>query len=1249
MHLYNLTLSHPTPATQTLLGPFGTKQAVVVANGTNLQLYNPNPETGRLELIFTQSTFAVINKIALLQDFIIATSDSGCLSVFRHTPTHFESVFQHPFGKNGFGRTVPGEYLAVDPHNRAVFVGAIERSRLVYRVEQKEEEQDEEVEDKEESKVKMIKDISLSSPIEVNAKNTLILTVTALYTGYENPIFCTLETEYSSNSISLIYYEVDMGLNHVTRRKCPVNIPLSANHLIAMPLGGVIICCENEFLFYNGGREAQRWILPLRSGTKSTIIVAHTVHKLKKSHFVMAQTHLGDLLKIEHENDFHVSYFDTVPVATSLNILKSGFLFVNTAEDDSLMYQFESLGDGKDNLVRYQREIRGLLTDNENGHEDGHNNGHENDHNNGYENDHNNGDNNDHNNGDNNNLNLDYANHDEDNLDDVEGNYDDVNDFCCSFSPQPLENLALVSIVDSLCPTISAHVDGSAIVSLLGHHLKRLVRGTTVETLVELEIPIIPTNIFTTRKTRSSPQQDYLVLSLDTKTLVLSMGEVIEEVEDSQFLTDQPTIDVQQVGKTSIVQITRNSIRHIRHGDSPKVSEWHPPAGITITQSSTRSEQVLVALSNNELVYFEIDSTDDQLIEYQDRLEVLAAVTAVSVGSADKKAPFAVVALADETIQVISLQPHNCLATVSMQALLAPVTSLIMSKTAVHIGMANGVYVRTMVDSVTGEFADTRIKYLGAEPVRLVEMGQLVLALSSTAWVCHEVHGALKYLPLLDVDLVCGTQCDVAEDAVVGLTRSNSLTIFTLGEDGFDPAREYKVEKVRLRYTPRAMDIANGMAVVIQSQYGVKIKRGRKEKGEEKEEENKNEEKKKENEEKNEENEENENENDNNQNHPSPFSFNLDLPSDELSYYEAFGYPPSDSWASCIQVVDLTTTNVLQSIEFLPGHLLTAVARVTFKRHKDQEYIVVASSTNQRYMPNSCDESFLHTYAVTTDGTLQYVHSTSVGQTHAMIPFNGRLLVASENQLFLYELGRKQLLRKSVSTITYLSKITGLCHMGQDRVVLSDIRQSTVYAKYDVGENVFEAFADDITKRQVTSMACVDYDTIVGGDKFGNVFVNRLPEDVSTKSDTDWTLLRSGETLLNGSVLKSELICEFYVGDLVTHVEKGSLGGEEVVVYFGIQGTVGILVPMVTTSEVGFLMLLEQSVRRKFVQDAGNILGKDHAKFRLLFAPVRNVVDGDFVERFFEMSTRDKVDVARDVKKTPREVERKLGDLANRV
>ena len=90
------------------------------------------------------------------------------------------------------------------------------------------------------------------------------------------------------------------------------------------------------------------------------MIVAGVMHKLKGSagaFFFLLQTEDGDLFKVtldmvedsegnmKHVKRLKVKYFDTIPVATSLCILKSGFLFAASEFGNHHFYQFEKLGD----------------------------------------------------------------------------------------------------------------------------------------------------------------------------------------------------------------------------------------------------------------------------------------------------------------------------------------------------------------------------------------------------------------------------------------------------------------------------------------------------------------------------------------------------------------------------------------------------------------------------------------------------------------------------------------------------------------------------------------------------------------------------------------------------------------------------------------------------------------------------------------------------------------------------------------
>jgi splicing factor 3B subunit 3 len=112
-------------------------------------------------------------------------------------------------------------------------------------------------------------------------------------------------------------------------------------------------------------------------------------------------------------------------------------------------------------------------------------------------------------------------------------------------------------------------------------------------------------------------------------TLVLSIGETIEEVQDTGFLSSAPTLAVQQIGADALLQVHPHGIRHVL--SDRRVNEWKVPQGKTIVSATTNKRQVVVALSSAELVYFELD-LDGQLNEYQDRKAMGSTVLALSIG-----------------------------------------------------------------------------------------------------------------------------------------------------------------------------------------------------------------------------------------------------------------------------------------------------------------------------------------------------------------------------------------------------------------------------------------------------------------------------------------------------------------------------------------------------------------------------------------------------------------------------------------
>ncbi|KAJ3047939.1 Splicing factor 3B subunit 3, partial [Rhizoclosmatium hyalinum] len=132
MFLFNTTLQSPTNVSHAVLGNFsGTKaQEVAVARNSSLELLRVDAATGKAHVLLAHDVFGIIRSLAAFRltgaskDYIIVGSDSGRIVILEYNPAKnvFDKVHQETYGKSGYRRVVPGQYLATDPKGRAVCI-----------------------------------------------------------------------------------------------------------------------------------------------------------------------------------------------------------------------------------------------------------------------------------------------------------------------------------------------------------------------------------------------------------------------------------------------------------------------------------------------------------------------------------------------------------------------------------------------------------------------------------------------------------------------------------------------------------------------------------------------------------------------------------------------------------------------------------------------------------------------------------------------------------------------------------------------------------------------------------------------------------------------------------------------------------------------------------------------------------------------------------------------------------------------
>lgn len=1002
MYLYSLTLQKATGILCAINGSFsgGKSQEIVVARGKVLDLLRPD-ENGKLQSLLSVEIFGAIRSLAQFRltgaqkDYIVVGSDSGRIVILEYNKEKntFEKIHQETFGKSGCRRIVPGQYLAVDPKGRAVMIGACEKQKLVYVLNRDTSAR-----------------LTISSPLEAHKSHTIVYSICGVDCGFDNPIFAAIELDYSeadqdptgqaANEAQkqLTFYELDLGLNHVSR-KWSEQVDNGANLLVTVPGGGdgpsgVLVCAENFVIYKNQGHPDVRAVIPRREdlpAERGVLIVSAAMHKQKSMFFFLLQTEYGDIFRVtlDHDNDrvkeLKIKYFDTIPVTSSLCVLKSGFLFAASEFGNHALYQFQAIGDDPD----VEASSATLM--------------------------------------------------------ETEEGFQPV-----FFQPRKLKNLVRIDQVESLMPMMDMKVNNlfeeetPQIFSLCGRgprsSLRILRPGLAITEIAVSELPGVPSAVWTVKKNVNDEFDAYIVVSFANATLVLSIGETVEEVSDSGFLDTTPSLSVSLIGDDSLMQVHPSGIRHIR--EDGRINEWRTPGKRTIVKVGSNRLQVVIALSGGELIYFEVDMTGQLMeVEKHEMSGDVACLDIAPVPEGRQRSRFLAVGSYDNTIRILSLDPDDCMQILSLQSVSSPPESLLFLEVQASIGgedgadhpaslflnagLQNGVLFRTVVDMVTGQVSDARSRFLGLRAPKLfsivVRGRRAMLCLSSRPWLgyIHQGHFLLTPLSYETLEYAASFSSDQCAEGVVSVA-GDALRVFTIDRLG----ESFNETAIPLRYTPRKFVIhpKRKLLVTIESDQGgftaEEREAAKKESfeaagtGE-------------------------------NGNTDQMENGDDEENSDPLSD-EQYGYPKAESgkWVSCIRVLDPRTTQTTCLLELQDNEAAFSMCTVNFH---DKEYgtlLAVGTAKGLQFWPKrSFEAGFIHIYRFKEDGkVLELLHKTQVeGVPLALCQFQGRLLAGIGPILRLYDLGKRRLLRKCENKL-FPNSITSI-HTYRDRIYVGDMQE----------------------------------------------------------------------------------------------------------------------------------------------------------------------------------------------------------------
>ncbi|QKX61250.1 uncharacterized protein TRUGW13939_08398 [Talaromyces rugulosus] len=240
----------------------------------------------------------------------------------------------------------------------------------------------------------------------------------------------------------------------------------------------------------------------------------------------------------------------------------------------------------------------------------------------------------------------------------------------------------------------------------------------------------------------------------------------------------------------------------------------------------------------------------------------------------------------------------------------------------------------------------------------------------------------------------------------------------------------------------------------------------------------------------------------------------------------AIQVPWPGKWASCISIVDPVgeEPRVLQTVDLEGNEAAISATVASFTSQEGESFLVVGTGKDMVTNPRQFSGGYLYVYRFHDGGqNLEIIHKTRVEEPPlAILPFQGQL---------------KQLLRKGQSNVAP-QLIVSVQTQGS-RIIVGDVQHGVTMVAYKHKINKFIPFVDDTIARWTTSITMVDYDSIAGGDKFGNIWIVRCPDKTSADADEPGseTYLTARE-YLNGAPNRLELMAHFFTQDIPTSICK---------------------------------------------------------------------------------------------------------------
>lgn len=1273
MYLGNVTIKQSTTVSQSIVGNFisPNKTDLIIVKGiSRLELihiertiisnsFSSSASPLQFETLISLETFSHIRKIAPMKDTytkkdnVVVLSDSGKLIIFEIdiNKKKFVRINQEIYGKTGCRRITPGEYLAIDNKSRSLMIGGIEKEKFVYIFKEIDNNLVLNANFEENKNLNMNNnDISrkiISSPLEVFTPQHICYDIIALDVGYTNPIFASIEVKYN-NTQDWISNNYELNAENQYQKKLLLyQVEIKNNYIIKLLQHPIDNTAYSLF--------------PINYEKKSNI---SSQNKSLQGTFLIFCKGFFYLMRVKENkiNREEKIYFEKTINNNNINkindknnqimiINKSVFITQDKDNDEYNLICQSQFGDIYHIIFKVNQKpleiydyfiylIFNCSTGSTMSIIDNY-------------------------------LFLGKETSDSE-IYLISQNKTINKDEKHSLSQKiNLKKEININSLNSLIDFKYGNYDSSGLqkfFALSGNKDESYLKSLNIKTIYNIsqlsnnKIPAQPVNIWVIKKNYEDDFHSLVVLSFVNKTLVYEIEHIdktLKELQNNFFETKLPSLHVSIVKDNSFLQVLPNGILHIK---TEKKTTFLKSSS-TICCASATNNQLVVGLENKELLYFEFDNT----LTKPDIKVIGKKISLTEFCPIDEgifKSKYIAICIDDSTINILSLEKDKLFFMASTIKIPDNVASMKIIQNDKHyshsfmafVGLTNGVLVMINFSRAPGNTqfqTQIQTKFIGEEELKLYKLNldannlnnnfnnllyydSIMICDNKNSFLCrlnekqdNYVDYNIKKINTKEgINYACNCIVKNKEtkinENISLIAQKKNIILGKIQHDNISPINLFK-----LLYNPKAIILTLNHNFII------------------------------------------------------------------LETYREIINNNDEKWNSCIQIINMKNNKceLLNEIKFENEYITSYYLIENYYANTDKQLLLIATGKNYKSYPiKKYSIAYVYLYDIYLDIKNNYSFTINLkfkdkieSLSTALCEYQNKILCGMYKELILYEIGKEHLLKKSRSNIVK-EEIISLSING-DRILALTRRSSIYILKYNEFNALFyTVIADDFYTRYIHKVKFLDYDTIVGSDKFENFFIYRIPKDQynsnydsgrhAIKDSMTGFMTNSNDSFLHAANLKLVLMNEIHLGEIITELQTIKIkedfdnNNEEenensensnnsnnmntddemdenrikAILYGTLGGGVGMFIQFNKKEDALFFAQMELLLREYIDEPTGrNIM---IAKSQ--YIPVKNIIDFSLIYEYFNIEPSLQKKIAEELGDKPvNEIKNKISEIRN--